>query len=62
MSKAFVHMGMKVDAWMVHTRAFRENLQLGGGGETGPDDEIVRATSARIGANVMGVKCSANLH
>jgi dihydrofolate reductase len=48
------HMGVKIHEWMFHTRAFRENLKLGGGGETGPDDELVRATSARIGANVMG--------
>jgi dihydrofolate reductase len=48
------HMGMKVHAWMFHTRAFRENLKLGGGGATGPDDEIVRATSPRTGASVMG--------
>ena len=36
--------------WQFQQRAFRENLKLGGGGETGPDDEIVRATYARIGA------------
>ena len=36
------------------TRAFRENLKVGQGGETGPDDDIAAATQERTGANVMG--------
>lgn len=41
-------------AWMLGTRYFRENLHFGPGGETGPVDDLVRATAERIGANVMG--------
>jgi dihydrofolate reductase len=48
------HRGIKVHEWMFHTRAFRENLRIGRGGETGPDDDLVAATFGRIGANVMG--------
>ena len=48
------HMGMKVHEWMFHTRAFRGNLKVGRGGETGPDDDIAAATQERTGANVMG--------
>jgi len=52
------HMGMKVHEkvheWMFHTRAFRKNLKVGQGGETGPDDDIAAATQEGIGANVIG--------
>lgn len=41
-------------AWIVNTRAFREHLHFGPGGETGPVDDLVRGTFARIGANIMG--------
>ena len=41
-------------AWLLGTRYFRENLHFGPGGETGPVDDLVRATAERIGANVMG--------
>ena len=41
-------------AWLIDQRYFRENLQLGTGGETGPVNDLVRATTERIGANVMG--------
>jgi dihydrofolate reductase len=40
--------------WIVNTRYFRENLQLGKGGETGPVNDLVRSTTERIGANIMG--------
>jgi dihydrofolate reductase len=46
--------GTTVHAWMYEQRAFRSNLGLAEGGETGPDNEILEATSARIGANIMG--------
>ena len=46
--------GPALHAWMIRTRAFREHLSIGEGGEEGEDDRLVRATFARIGANVMG--------
>ena len=48
------HLGVKVHGWMFHQRAFRQNLKLGEGGETGADNELLEATTKRIGANVMG--------
>ena len=41
-------------AWLINQQAFREHLQLGPGGETGPVNDLVRSTMARIGANIMG--------
>ena len=41
-------------AWIINTECFRENLKLGPGGETGPINDLVRRTTERIGANVMG--------
>ena len=35
------HLGMKVHEWMFHQRAFRENLKLGEGGETGVDNQLL---------------------
>lgn len=40
--------------WCLGLASFRQNLGLGPGGETGPVDDLFRATAARIGANVMG--------
>jgi dihydrofolate reductase len=40
--------------WIVNLEAFRENLKLGPGGETGPVNDLLRQTTARIGANIMG--------
>ena len=37
-------------AWLINQQAFREHLQLGPGGETGPVNDLVRSTMARIGA------------
>src|SRR5919202_922351 len=48
------HLGMKVHEWLLHQRAFRENLKLGEGGETGVDNELLEASTKRTGANVMG--------
>lgn len=45
--------GTRIHPWMFGLASFRQHLQMPGG-ETGPDDDIVRATLARIGANVMG--------
>lgn len=41
-------------AWILKQQYFRENLQLGTGGETGPVNDLVRHTTERIGANIMG--------
>ena len=41
-------------AWIHNQRYFRENLKLGPGGETGPVNVMLRSTTERIGANIMG--------
>jgi dihydrofolate reductase len=41
-------------AWILNQQYFRENLKLGPGGETGPLNELLRSTTERIGANIMG--------
>jgi len=41
-------------AWIINQQYFRDNLNLGPGGETGPVNDMVRATTERIGANIMG--------
>jgi dihydrofolate reductase len=42
-------------SWIFHQQYFRENLlKLGPGGETGAVNDLVRSTSERIGANIMG--------
>jgi dihydrofolate reductase len=45
---------MKLQRWVFPLRFFRENLKLGGGGEEGRDNDIVRETFERTGASVMG--------
>ena len=41
-------------AWIINQQYFRENLKLGPGGESGPVNDLLRRTTERIGANVMG--------
>jgi dihydrofolate reductase len=41
-------------AWIINTQYFRDNLKLGPGGETGPVNDLLRSTTERIGANIMG--------
>lgn len=41
-------------AWLLNQQYFRENLKFGPGGETGPVNDLVRSTTERIGANIMG--------
>lgn len=41
-------------AWLLNQEYMRANLQLGPGGETGPVNDLVRNTTERIGANIMG--------
>lgn len=45
---------MELQRWVFPQRFFRENLQLGEGGEEGRDNDIVRQTFERTGASVMG--------
>ena len=45
---------MELQQWVFPLRFFRENLKLGAGGEEGRDNDIVRETFERTGANVMG--------
>lgn len=40
--------------WILKQQYFRENLQLGSGGETGPDNDMLRDTMERSGAHIMG--------
>ncbi|WP_433394075.1 dihydrofolate reductase family protein [Micromonospora sp. KLBMP9576] len=45
---------MELQAWVFPQRFFRENLKLGGGGEEGRDNDILRETFERTGASVLG--------
>lgn len=40
--------------WIFGLQHFRETLKIGTGGETGPINDLLRATTERIGANIMG--------
>ena len=41
-------------AWLINQQYMREHLKLGPGGETGTVNDLVRSTTERIGANIMG--------
>jgi dihydrofolate reductase len=41
-------------SWVLNQQYFRQNLHLGEGGETGPVNDLLRSTTERIGANIMG--------
>ncbi len=45
---------MELQQWIFPLRFFRENLNLGEGGEEGRDNDIARETFERTGASVMG--------
>jgi len=45
---------MKLQAWVSEQQFFRENLQLGEGGETGPSNTILEETFDRTGVSIMG--------
>jgi dihydrofolate reductase len=45
---------MELQRWVFPQRFFRASLGLGGGGEEGRDNDILRETFERTGANVMG--------
>ncbi len=40
--------------WIINLQYFRENLKLGPGGMTGPVNDMLKHTTERIGANIMG--------
>ena len=40
--------------WLLNQQYFRKHLGLEEGGETGPVNDLVRSTTERIGANIMG--------
>ncbi|MEW4452068.1 dihydrofolate reductase family protein [Bremerella sp. JC817] len=40
--------------WILKQQYFRENLQFGSGGETGPVNDMLRETMQRSGASIMG--------
>ena len=40
--------------WVFNQEYFRANLNLGPGGDTGPVNDMIRFTTERIGANIMG--------
>lgn len=46
----------RLHKWMFAQKAFRENLGLGEGGETGKDNEIATMIMNRPGAGIMGEK------
>jgi dihydrofolate reductase len=41
-------------SWLLSQQYMRDNLKLGLGGETGAENDLVRRTAERIGANIMG--------
>ena len=45
---------MKLQNWVFHQQFFRQNLQLGEGGETGEDNRILEETFKRTGVSIMG--------
>src|SRR5215216_7214983 len=52
--KDWLSQWMKLQKWTSQQRFFRENLQLGEGGETGQDNRILEETFNRTGVNIMG--------
>lgn len=45
---------VELQQWVFPQRFFRENLQLGGGGQEGRDNDLLRETFDRTGSSVMG--------
>jgi dihydrofolate reductase len=52
--KDWLSLWMELQKWVSQQRFFRENLQLGEGGETGQDNRILEKTFNRTGVNIMG--------
>jgi dihydrofolate reductase len=51
---AWMEQWMKLQRWIAEQRSFRQRLQLGEDGETGPDDDLVNETFERIGVTIIG--------
>ena len=45
---------MDLHAWVFQQRFFRQNLKLGEGGETGPDNRFLEEIFDRTGVSIMG--------
>ena len=43
-----------LQSWVFPQRFFRENLNLGEGGETGPDNDMARGVFERTGVSILG--------
>jgi dihydrofolate reductase len=52
--KDWLSQWMELQKWVSRQRFFRENLQLGEGGETGQDNRLLEETFNRTGVNIMG--------
>ena len=52
--KDWLSQWMELQKWTSRQRFFRENLQLGEGGETGQDNRILEEAFNRTGVNIMG--------
>lgn len=52
--KDWLSQWMELQKWTSQQRFFRENLQLGEGGETGQDNRILEEAFNRTGVNIMG--------
>jgi dihydrofolate reductase len=52
--KQWMHKWAELQKWVFPLKFFRQNLRLGDGGETGPDNDLLEATFQWTGANIMG--------
>jgi dihydrofolate reductase len=46
--------GPKLHSWIFKQKTFRDQLGIPGGGETGPDDDLIKMIFSRAGASIMG--------
>ena len=46
--------GLEIHNWMFEQKSFREQLELEGGKVSNKDNDLIKKTFARIGANIMG--------
>src|SRR6266699_5950790 len=52
--KQWMHKWNELMQWVSQQHFFRENLNLGEGGETGPDNRMLEETFQRTGVSIMG--------
>jgi dihydrofolate reductase len=52
--KDWMNKWMELQAWAIPLKFFRENLELGEGGETGTDNDLAEETFNRTGVSIMG--------